>query len=253
MTYVGQISSTKRDTFKQCGYKYNLKYNLRIEEDKSNTEALRFGSFIHKIFEDGVKEITKEALHNIAESLKETYSIKKNKEKATQTCINNFLKFNATLSETIGIEHSFEIPLDGDVKLTGVIDRIIRGLQGGILIVDYKTSKREKSKVELFQDQQLMGYVFAASKLYSKPVTEITAAHYYPLTNNFVSIRYSTSQINSYLSNLKQDIWKIRKMKQSDFKTCRNEFCNWCGFKIYCSEFNDAQTIKKRLDEAKSP
>ena len=59
-----------------------------------------------------------------------------------------------------------------DITLNGVIDRVIKGKDGGYLVIDYKTSKREKSKVELYQDSQLKGYVYAISKLYDVPISK---------------------------------------------------------------------------------
>jgi ATP-dependent exoDNAse (exonuclease V) beta subunit len=96
------------------------------------------------------------------------------------------LKFNAGLGDTVATELVFEVDVKDDITLNGVIDRVIKGTDGGYLVIDYKTSKREKNKTELYQDSQLKGYVYAISQLYKVPVQDIVAAHYYPLTNNFV-------------------------------------------------------------------
>ena len=52
--FINTISNSKRDTFNQCKLKYRYRYVERIADyDLSNTDALHFGSYIHKIFEDG--------------------------------------------------------------------------------------------------------------------------------------------------------------------------------------------------------
>ena len=185
--YIQTISESKFQTFRQCQLKYRYRYVERLPEpEETNTEALHFGSYIHKILEEGVN------------------------------------------------------------------DRVIEGKDGGYLIIDYKTSKREKSKVELYQDSQLKGYVYAISKLYDTPISNVVAAHYYPLTNNFVFVQYSVPQINSHLRKVVDQIWTIRKKKKDELRATRNEFCNWCAYKTACPEFNDPMQCTKKIEELKA-
>ena len=136
--------------------------------------------------------------------------------------------------------------------MNGYIDRIIKGKEGGYLVIDYKTSKREKSKVELYQDPQLKGYVFAVHKLYKVPLNKITAGHYYPLTDTFVTVQYTPNQIHSHVRSVVDDVWKIRKSKKGDLVPIRNQYCNWCSYKSLCPEFTENALIEQRLDEVKS-
>jgi len=136
--------------------------------------------------------------------------------------------------------------------LNGIIDRVIKGDDGGYLIIDYKTSKREKTKVELYQDTQLKGYVYAISKLYEVPISKIVAAHYYPLTNNFVHVQYSVPQINAHLRKIVDEVWKIRKKKKDEMRSNRNEFCNWCAYKTACPEFCTMHEVQKTIEELKA-
>jgi hypothetical protein len=55
--FINRISNSKSSTIDECLWKYNLKYNLKIPGFKTKSEeSLRFGSFIHKVFELGYKE-----------------------------------------------------------------------------------------------------------------------------------------------------------------------------------------------------
>jgi len=250
--YISTISESKYQTFKQCRLKYRYRYIDRLPEPKdANVEALHFGSYIHKILEEGVKTTTKEEFLKIAEETKGSYKVTKKYTGKDLVCIDNFLRFNAKLAETVSTEQKFEVPVKDDITLNGVIDRIIKGKDGGYLVIDYKTSKREKTKVELYQDTQLKGYVYAVSKLYNVPFSEIVAAHYYPLTNNFVSVQYSSSQMASYLIKVVDEIWKIRKLKKVEFCASRNDFCNWCAYKSVCPEFNSSHEVEKRIKKLK--
>lgn len=233
--------------------KYCFRYVDRLPEpEEANTEALHFGSYIHKVLEEGVEATTQDELEKIAEDVKGTWTISEKYDGKDSVCFRNFLEFNSGLKGSIATELVFEVPVKDDITLNGVIDRVIKGKDGGYLVIDYKTSKREKSKVDLYQDSQLKGYVYAISKLYDVPVKNIVAAHYYPLTNNFVHVQYSVPQINAHVKNIVDEVWKIRKKKKADLKPSRNDFCNWCAYKGLCPEYNDPQTCTKKFEELKA-
>ena len=251
--YISTISESKYQTFKQCRLKYRYRYVDRLPEPEgANVEALHFGSYIHKILEEGVKTTNKEDLLKIAEEAKGTYKVTKKYNGKDLICIDNFLKFNANLAETVSTEQVFQVEIKEGMTLNGVIDRVIKGKDGGYLVIDYKTSKREKTKVDLYQDTQLKGYVYAVSKLYNIPVSEIIAAHYYPLTNNFVSVQYSQAQISRHIHKIVDEMWKIRKLKKTDMCASKNEFCNWCQYKPVCPEFNSGLEVTKRIEDLKA-
>lgn len=251
--YIQTISESKYQTFKQCKLKYRYRYVDKLPEpEESNTDALHFGSYVHKIFENGVKAKSEEELVRIAEEVRGSYKVSEKYDGKDLTCIKNFVKFNEQLQETVATELSFEVPVKDDITLNGVIDRIVKGKDGGYLIIDYKTSKKEKSKVDLYQDSQLKGYVYAISTLYKVPINQIIAAHYYPLTGSFVHVQYSQPQISQHLKSILDEVWKIRKCKLDDMKPNRNDFCNWCAYKSACPEFNTLNEVTKKVDELKA-
>ena len=250
--FINTISNSKRDTFNQCKLKYRYRYVERIADyDISNTDALHFGSYIHLIFEDGYKASNLSDLEKLAEENKEKYTFNSSYDPKIQPCLKNFLRFNASLPEEGIPEQHFDIEVAEGITINGYIDRIIKGTEGGYLVIDYKTSKREKSKIDLYQDPQLKGYVYAVHKLYNIPLNKITAAHYYPLTDNLVNVQYTTNQIHAHIKAVIDDVWKIRKSKKQDLVPMRNQFCNWCSYKSLCPEFTEGCLIEKRLDEAK--
>ncbi len=232
-------------------YKYRYIDYLPVPEEDS-IEHFQFGSYIHQIFEEGDKLSSEADLIKLAEEIRPRYKISEAYRGKDLICIKNFLKFNAKLGETIAKETKFEVPLKDDITYNGIIDRVIKGLEGGLLIIDYKTGKRQKTKIDLYNDTQLKGYAFAASKLYGVPLEKITVSHYYPLTDTFVSLKYSNIQILEFVNKVVKDVWTIRKKKITEFKPSKNEFCDWCPFKKACPEFNTCEQVTKRIDELKA-
>jgi DNA helicase-2/ATP-dependent DNA helicase PcrA len=251
--FIKSISESKANTFTQCNLKYKFKYVDKYEEMSKNKDALDFGSYIHKIFELGVEKTSLEDLFTIAEECKKDYKITEEKDKKTETCLRNFLRFNASLTETVGTELVYEIKQDekNDISLNGIIDRIVKSPQGEYLVIDYKTGKRELKKHELYQNHQMQGYAFAVSKVFKVPLEKVTVAHYYPVTGNLVSLKYSWAQISSYLRNKVETVWKIRKKKKDEFQPSKNEYCWWCGYSQLCPEFSSPQKITESLKYVK--
>tara|TARA_R110002074_G_scaffold12449_8_gene45632 strand:+ start:4157 stop:4936 length:780 start_codon:yes stop_codon:yes gene_type:complete len=251
--FINTISESKSKTFKECQLKYRYRYVDRFKEERTNTDPLHFGSYIHKIFEDGYQATTLDQLSVIAKNVKKDYTFSESYTPKIKTCLENFLRFNASLSETVSTEMVYEVVYDKekDLKLNGIIDRVIKGTDGGYLVIDYKTSKRELSELDLYQDRQMQGYAYAIHKKLGVSLDQIVVAHYYPLTNNFVTCKYSPNQIKHYLKEKVEQMWKIRKMKKTEFKAMQNQFCNWCGYKNLCPEFNSGRLCEERIQALK--
>ena len=211
-----------------------------MQEKSTNTDALQFGSYIHKIFEDGVKATSEEELHQVAESLRSNYKFDKERENKIEICITNFLNFNNSLSscEQIATEQVFAVELKQGYAINGIIDRVVKSEDGNYLVIDYKTSKRPSTKRDLIKDPQMLLYAYAISNLYTVPISSVTLAHYYPHLDKLVHIKFSEAHVLMYMRKLTQQIWEIRKKKKDEFFPQVNQFCNWCGYKDMCPTQN---------------
>ena len=222
--FIKTFSPSKYNTYKECPLKYRYRYIDYLKDDYNatlSTDALQFGSYIHKILEDGVNATSIEELREIGKGLRGNYKFK-GRIKDTETCIRNFFEFNSNLEGSISTEMIFSEQVIDDLSVNGIIDRVCKSKSGKYLVIDYKTSKREKTKRELQTDPQLMTYAAAIAKMYNVPVQNVSVSHYYPLTGNLVALRYLPPQISSFLR------------KVSDFKPQVNQYCNWCGYKDIC-------------------
>lgn len=248
--FIEKISPSKSDIIDKCLLKYKYKYILGISGDKSpNEDSLNFGSFIHKVFEEGkaakhIKEVEK-----LSESFRTNYHISFDMNPKIGKCLENFIRLNHKLGEPIEVELKFELPIAEGILANGVIDRINKGENGGILILDYKTSKREKTKKELIYDKQLRAYAFAGHTLFNVPYSKITCGHYYPLSHNIVTVQFPEMLVEAWRKEEINKVWRIRKKKKDEFPAMENEFCNWCEYKEMCPKFKSQEVVDLRLCE----
>jgi len=252
--FINNISASRGDIIDQCLWKYKLKYILRLPGfGAKNEDALNFGSFIHKIFEVGFKEKSMKTLLKIAEAERSTYKVPFVENSRMQSCLENFILWNQKLGETLSTEQLFTIPLDADkdINFVGIIDRVVKGTDGGYLVIDYKTSKREKKKKTLLDDNQLKGYAYAIHKTYDVPFEKIFCSHYYPVTGNFVTVKFSRFQIEQWKKKQIEKVWRIRKKKTDEFWASKNIFCDWCEYKDACPAYHTESTVCKRIEEQK--
>ena len=189
----------------------------------------------------------------LAESEKKTYKVTFKENDRTKACLENFLSWNQKMGKTISTEFPFRVPLDAekDIHFNGIIDRVIEGNDGGYLVIDYKTSKREKKKNDLLTDKQMMGYAYAIHTTYNIPFDKIWCAHYYPLTNNFVTVRFSKFQIFKWKAKEIDTVWRIRKRTKDEFPAHQNIFCDYCEFQPLCPKFHSESVVKIRIEECK--
>ena len=254
--FINNISSSKLNTYRECGLKYKLRYHNRLKpvfNGELNTDALEYGSFVHRVFEIGVEADTLAELNEIAKAEKENYKFAPEKLKNFEKMCNNFLKLNSTLKETVGTESKFKICIDKefDMNINGIIDRVVRSPSGKILVIDYKTSKRAKTKLELYKDDQMKMYAYAATQLYNVPAKDVVVSHFYPHYDKLVAVSYTATELAIFLQGLKAKLWEIRKKKEPEFVASRNVFCDWCGYKEICPSFNDGVQITHRINEYK--
>ena len=237
--FINKVSPSKVKVYDECKLKYKFKYIDYLPETQTNTDALQFGSYIHKIFEEGVHSTSTDELWEIAEILRNHYKFDSGREKKIKACIDNFFKFNQSLSSNthVSTEQVFAVDLGKEgYAVNGIIDRVVKSKDGGYLVIDYKTSKRPSNKRDLFTDPQMLMYTFAISRLYKTPIGNITVAHYYPHLDKLVNIKFSEAHVLMYIRKLTQKIWEIRKKKKVEFFPQVNQFCNWCGYKSMCSK-----------------
>lgn len=250
--FINKVSPSKIKAYIECKKKYKFRYIDKLYgmyNKNSNTDALQFGSFIHKVFEDGVDAKTFEELERVAGELRSNYKFPTKKDSEVPNILKNFLRMNLKIEESVSTEQVFSVKLGDDFEINGIIDRIVKGKTGKYLVIDYKTSRVPATPTDLYKDPQMLMYTYAVSVMYGVKIEDIAVAHYYPHLDKLVSVSYKNLQIVQFLKTLKAKIWEIRKKKAEDFPAQQNQWCNWCQYKGLCPEFGGTHLA---LNEAKN-
>jgi hypothetical protein len=247
---LDRFSYSKISTFKQCAFKYKLKY-----EDKnflfSANIATDFGSLIHSIEEDiaialqSGQPINYIALKNrfIIESRKLALQYPTEffaKDKSDRTYrekvylyldsaiyrLESFLKQNPDL-KIIGIEQKFEYDYDGIHSFNGSIDRaFLNTATGEILIQDIKTWPVPVQNSELKAPLQFAVYMMAAQQLWDIPFDKIKCEYDLPLCD-MVQPALSDNIVEEGRAILDK---LFKGIQDENFKPTVSALCHWCEY-----------------------
>lgn len=247
---LDRYSYSKISTYKQCKFKFKLKYLDKNFLYSANI-ATDFGSLVHETEEaiaialQAGQPINYIALKNkfIIESHKlalkyptEFYTRDKSNRTYQEKVylyldsaiyrLENFLKQNPNL-RIIGIEQKFEFNYDNVHSFNGSIDRAFLNLDTDeIIIQDIKTWSVEAKDSELKAPLQFAVYMMAAEKLWNIPTTKIKCEYDLPLCD-ITQAATSTDIVGEGKETLDKLFSGIHK---DDFKPTITALCHWCEY-----------------------
>lgn len=247
---LDRYSYSKISTYKQCKFKFKLKYLDKNFLYSANI-ATDFGSLVHETEEaiaialQAGQPIDYIALKNkfIIESHKlalkyptEFYTRDKSNRTYQEKVylyldsaiyrLENFLKQNPNL-RIIGIEQKFEFNYDNVHSFNGSIDRAFLNLDTDeIIIQDIKTWSVEAKDSELKAPLQFAVYMMAAEKLWNIPTTKIKCEYDLPLCD-ITQAATSADIVGEGKETLDKLFSGIHK---NDFKPTITALCHWCEY-----------------------
>ncbi|MGG3466797.1 PD-(D/E)XK nuclease family protein [Neobacillus pocheonensis] len=291
------LSAGKLETLAKCPYSYFLKEVLRVRpveevayDANKWLDAATRGSLLHSIFETFYKTLQQEntkpsvanhlsQIHEIANSLidQQKEILLPPNERVYQREVNDilacceiFLKEEERYNENydpLHFEYSFGIgdkePAiitlpSGEVKISGIIDRVDKSKDGNYHIIDYKTgSTYSYSKNGAFKGgRQLQHFIYALAieqhlGLGEGAVEEST--YYFPTVKGMAE-RFSRSQDAALRTNGVDILEKlIDVIKHGHFEMTDNEEdCKFCELKLVCRRhFYSKETLEKKQSNQK--
>ncbi len=240
-----ELSASRMDDYERCGLMYKFKHIEKIPPSVANRPFLVFGNLIHNILEvyhshEGDQQV--QLLDILA--LKWDLSKYDFKQQAAEyrTKAEDALKQYAAFLEaqqyppsTLAVEHQFRFQL-GEAMITGRIDHIYKSANGGINLIDYKTSRKMDQKAA---EKKLQLAVYAIYCEQAKDV-ELQGTHLgrSPEAVTFlfvgdpdpeVRIQYSPDALLLHREHIQDITSNIRKKIFEPTVIDRN--CEYCDYK----------------------
>lgn len=236
---ISRLSASRLILWNNCSLAYKFRYHDKLPTGPA--PAAEFGSFVHKIYEHAVLdgEDPKKLAKKFLEKFKFPHSYLE--------LLPQMIRRWEALNEKIPLgdpEKEFTLDLPGtDIPLVGVIDRVIE-MPNGLLVVDYKTGRWQKSKRQLKEDPQLTLYSYAASKLYGVKPENITLGLWYTRTGDMPTVKFTQDQVTKYIHYAGDVANTIRDTPPEDAVAKINNLCNVCDFNDRCETYKKYQILK---------
>jgi RecB family exonuclease len=134
------------------------------------------------------------------------------------------------------LEYPFTITLQDEQTgreflLRGVVDRVDQA-DDGLIIVDYKTSKRKPSPRQLSEDLQLTIYAFAANYLFEQQVRQII--YYHLRDQSELEVSRDDGAIKVLLRETLPRV--ADNIAREQFEPCPGYYCRFCDYRELCAE-----------------
>ncbi len=239
---INNFSFTQLETFKVCPLQYKYQYILKIPTTPSS--AASFGDTIHrtlqkfygelmngeKVDKDRLLTILKENWVPVGYS--STSHETRMKREGESMLSDYYQKFHRPKIKILALEKLFKIKIDGNIFVTGKIDRVDQGEGGEIDIIDYKTGKMPQ-ETELKKSLQLSIYALAATDkgLYHKKLDEVNLTFYYLQDMKKVSMKRVASEIEKVKDEIRTSVLQIHN---DSFLPKTGPWCKFCSFRIIC-------------------
>jgi putative RecB family exonuclease len=244
-------SNSKLDTFKQCKYKYKLRYIDKIKpEIKTSIEAF-MGSVVHETLYKLYGDL-KKGFFNTRDKLIEFYDQEWEKEwDDTINIVRNdkefyrnrgkdfvisyydrFTPFNQV--EIIDLETEDFLDLRNGNKYHVRIDKLCKDKNNNFFVCDYKTNNRLKTQNEVDKDRQLAMYSLWVKDHFKDANNIKLVWNFLAFNTEMVSERddFVLTRLKNEIENEIDDIEKCE-----DFPPNQGILCDWCEYKKQCIMF----------------
>lgn len=239
-----KTSYSRLESMDNCGLQYLYAVELGLDPDA--THYMWLGSVIHDIVDkvqQGELERSREA---VFAALEEVWDPRQFPNRAVEH--RRLIDARAMLDRWIDNEHAspahsevaFAFPIGGAL-LRGRIDAIFRMENGGIRVLDYKTSRSPRPQHDAHEDLQLATYYLGVKRDpdlagLGEPkhlqLGYLGAAHY---RSGFVRRDVYPRQHDGYEENAVARIEElIRRVREEDFAPDPDADCRFCRFKPIC-------------------
>jgi putative RecB family exonuclease len=238
-----QLSFSRVDTYQTCPLKYRYAYVDKLPSAPS--PQLSWGSSIHaaletwwsqKLPEPPAVDVLLQALYDHWDDTGFEGMDRDEKLRwyryAQDILRAHHARFAPIYAPAVATEAWFELDMGDDIVVVGSIDHVQRTPSGGIGIVDWKTSRRAKTRKQVAGSLQLAIYTLAAVELWGHEP-------------EWVSLDFVVSGVRVTMPRAEIDTDAARgiihdvaaRIRQELFPAEPNRLCNWCDYRAECPAF----------------
>ena len=212
-------------------------YNLKIEQNKS---YYSLDNILEKY-----KELWYDGWHSDIRVLK--YSLLKKKSQyyvMGMTLLTQYYhKFGPHFNQSVlKTEEKLEFNIQG-YPFVGIVDRIDQ-INSRLIVVDYKTGKKELSSSSLKDDLQ-MGIYHLAMKSNFERSEGVELSHHYLRTGNTVFVQFQSDDKTELEDKIIDKVNHINlAIEKDEFEPKESNLCNWCYYWKECDKKNRSNPAK---------
>ncbi|MFI5251436.1 MAG: RecB family exonuclease [Bacteroidota bacterium] len=257
-------SHSRIGSFETCPLKYKFRYVDQIKIEREGVETF-LGSRVHEAIQKIYLDLNNGKINSLDDILSFYRSswerqwnlsivITQNDltadnyklvgEKAVMDYYNRHNPFAD--GRTIGIEHPVIVDLngDGEYKLRGYIDRLVKTRDGVYEIHDYKTNKNLPTQEEQDADRQLAIYQIGIQKEWSD-VQDVTLVWHFVRFDAVIRSRRTPEELDKLRRTLIARIGEIEDaVRQNDFPGKKSRLCDYCEYKPMCPMWNHELSVE---------
>lgn len=244
-------SHSRLSSFENCPKQFHFRYVLNVPQETEGVEAF-VGKRVHEILERlyefvdrGMVPSLEKVVARYHALFDEHYDEKRVRIVRSENsvsfyrelgvrCLRNYYlrHYPFDAGETLGIEERvlFDLDDEGEYRMQGIIDRIVRAPDGVVEVHDYKTGRWVPSQKKLDKDRQLALYQMGLAKTYGdKPMRLVW--HYVQSGQTRTSTR-TPEDLDALRAHTIDLIHRVEA--ETEYAPNKIPLCDWCEFKAFC-------------------
>lgn len=242
-----RLSFTRIDTLTTCARKFRYAYVDRLPSLPSPT--LSFGTSIHAVLEwlhDRKTTVVPDEAELLG-ALYDRWDASGYVDEPRQKQLDDYEQARVVLRsyrerllrEGLRVPVGTEVPFRfavGDGVLVGSIDRIDADADGALHVVDYKTSRRAKTRRQVAGSLQLAIYALACQELYGRLPATVTLD--FVLVGLPVAVDVADLDLDAARRSVADAVAAVRSGLATDaWAPTPNRLCDWCDFRAICPSY----------------
>ncbi|MCU0305679.1 MAG: PD-(D/E)XK nuclease family protein [Thermoanaerobaculales bacterium] len=258
-------SFSRVKTYHQCPLRYRYRYLKGLKEAFRSIESV-MGTVVHGVLEwlygerEGrgapSLEATMEALaERWSAGLGDDVAVVRDGDRAedhhlaAREMLERFHRgaFSRDRSTTLALEQRLSRRLSEEIVFTGFADRVGRTRNGGLFVIDYKTSKKEGDSSEF--SEGLQAPLYAACVLERHDDGEALAGYHYLRHDRTSWQKVERGRADELLGRFRQLAEEVAGA--SEFPARPGVLCAWCGFNAICPSAEVPAGLSGGLERAR--